>query len=238
MPVPTFTVRCTRVLKIARDIYEFALTKPPGFTFKAGQFVLLEIPLVENAEDFQPRALSIASAPSESELLFVVKLLNGGRLSRFVAEVMNPETELTMKGAFGAFVLRPENPKDYLFVGTSTGIAPFRSQIIDAREKGEVRRMDVVFGVRSEEDLFWKEHFEGLAQKHPNVFVHFALSGASAEWKGHRGRVQTLVPLIAKDLSAKSLYICGSPPMTKEMKELALQHWGMGKEDVHGEAYI
>lgn len=238
MPVPTFTVTCTRNDRIAKDIYEFVCTKPEGFTFKAGQFVLFDVPLVENQADIQPRALSIASAPSESELLFILKLLPTGRISRFTAELLKPGMELTMKGPFGAFILNPEPSKEYVMVATSTGVAPFRSQLIEILKAGDKRRMDLVFGVRSEEDLFWKDELEALTKSYENAFIHFALSQPTAEWKGHKGRVQTLVPLITKDFSNKRLYVCGSPVMTKELKTLALEQWGMQKTDVHGEAYI
>ena len=125
-----------------------------------------------------------------------------------------------------------------VFIATSTGIAPFRAQIIDACESGFHQRIDVIFGVRSEEDLFWEKEMELMTQKYENVFVHFALSAPSESWTGHRGRVQTLVPLIIKDFSRKTVYVCGSPDMTKDVKQLCLEEWKIEKKDLHVEGYI
>lgn len=238
MPVPSFHVRCLRNDVIANGTYEFTLEKPEGFTFRAGQFVLFDVALIDDPTNIQTRAFSIASTPSEKELLFVAKMKAGGRASRWIEEKLVAGMEVRFQGPFGNFKLDMETDKDYLFIATSTGVAPFHSQMIDALERGETRRMDLIFGVRTQADVFWKEEFEKLTQKYPNVFVHFILSGADETWKGHRGRVQTLVPQIVQDFSRKSVYVCGNPDMTKDLKKICLEQWGMEKKDLHVEGYI
>jgi ferredoxin-NADP reductase len=238
MPTPTYTVECTSIRVIARDVYEIRFTKPDAFTFKGGQFILFDVPHPDNAEDIQARAYSIASAPHEPELMFVIKLTPGGRASRWIEKKLHPGSKTVMKGPFGMFTLKEGMTHDLLFIGTSTGIAPFRSQILEQLQRGDHRRMDLVYGVRAEEDLFWKQELTELTQQHGNVSVHFALSQPSDAWTGHKGRVQTLVPLIEKDLAARGIYVCGSPVMTKELKQLCLEHWGVQKSNLHVEGYI
>lgn len=238
MALPVYTLACTKKEKIARDVYDLRLTKPEGFTFKPGQFVLFDVPLVEDRENIQTRAFSVASNPTESEFIIVAKMKEGGRASRWIEEILEVGSTVTMKGPFGNFLLDPTSDKELLFVATSTGVAPFRSQILHALESGDKRRMDLVFGVRHEEDMFWKEEFERIAQRFDNFYVHPALSGPSPEWTGHVGRVQTLVPLIAKEFFRKNVYVCGSPDMTKELKRLCLEEWGVQKQDLHVEGYI
>lgn len=238
MTTPTYQTTCTRNLPIARDVYECAFTKPEPFSFQPGQFVLFQVPLVENPADIQPRAFSIASSPDESELLFVAKMKEGGRASRWILELLKPETPVTMQGPMGLFLLEREILKDYLFICTSTGVAPFRSMIRDVLLAGDKRRIDLVFGARTETDLFWMEEFEELTKRYENLFLHLALSNPSEKWKGHRGRVQTLVPQIVHDFSQKCVYVCGSPDMTKEVKGLCLEQWGVKKDDLHVEGYI
>lgn len=238
MPIPIHVITCKSKKLIANEVYDITFTKPAGFTFKPGQFALIHVPLVDKRDDVQTRALSIASAPFEEDLLFNIKLVKGGRISRWIEEVLNVGDDMNMQGPFGNFILDRETEKDYLFIATSTGCAPFRSQILTALEQGDTRRIDLVFGVRAEEDMFWKEAFEDLAKRYENLFVHFALSQPTEEWKGHRGRVQTLVPQIVKDFSMKNVYVCGSPDMTKEVKQLCLEEWGVEKKDLHVEGYI
>lgn len=238
MPTPTLQTTCLRNSRIARDIYEFVLEKPADFTFQPGQFFLFSVPLVENLADIQPRAFSIASSPDESELLFVAKMKEGGRASRWILELLKPETTVSIQGPMGFFLLDRETSKDYLFICTSTGVAPFRSMIRDVLLAGDKRRIDLVFGARAEDDLFWMEELTTLTKQYENFFLHLALSNPSEQWKGHRGRVQTLVPQIVRDFSEKCVYVCGSPDMTKEVKGLCIEQWGVLKEDLHVEGYI
>lgn len=249
MPVPNYIVECVSNERIARDVYEFRFQKPAGMNFKSGQFILFDVPLIEKTDDIQTRALSIASAPSENDLLFVAKMKEGGRVSRWIEEVLTPGTRARMQGPFGNFTIKEEDAtRDLLMIATSTGVAPFRSHIMELAEKCDVilrssaerheGRIDLVFGVRSEEDLFWKVELEQLAQKTENFFLHFALSNPTDGWSGHRGRVQTLVPLIAQDISTRTVFVCGSPDMTKEVKSLALTEWNVPKERLHVEGYI
>lgn len=238
MPVPSYHLRCIRNNKIASGIYEFAFEIPANLSFKSGQFVLFDVPHIDDPANIQTRALSIASAPDESTLIFVNKQKEGGRASTWIEKQLRPDMTVRIQGPFGNFLLDQETDKEYLFIATSTGVAPFRSQILDTVGRKDMRRMDLIFGVRAEDDLFWKEEFEMIAQQHENVFVHTALSQPSGEWTGHKGRVQTLVPLIVKDFSKKSVYVCGSPDMTKELKQTCLEQWGMEKKDLHVEGYI
>ena len=238
MPVPSYILTCTDNTRIARDVYEFRFTRPGEWTFRAGQFVLFDVALPENPVDIQTRAFSIASAPLENDLLFVAKLKEGGRASRWIAESLKFGSQVRTQGPFGNFLVQKEHPKDLLFIATSTGVAPFRSQIIDILESDPSKKIDLIFGVRAEEDMFWKEEFEKLAQKHENFFVHVPLSKPSDTWAGHRGRVQAVIELIVKDFSNKNVYVCGSPEMTKELKQLCLENWGIEKKDLHVEGYI
>lgn len=237
MPIPRFTVACTSLREIARNIYEVRFTKPLDFDFRPGQFLLFDVPTLEDENDLQPRAYSIASTPDEPELLFVLKYIDGGRTSEWVKHRLKRDTLVSMQGPLGMFGLKPDD-RELLFVCTSTGIAPFRSMIRRALAEGDSRRMDLVFGVFSEEDLFWSEEWEELARTHENFFLHLALSNPSDSWTGHRGWVQSLVPLIARDMSRKHVYVCGNPNMTLDLKKLCVEEWGLTKKDVHIEGYV
>lgn len=238
MPVPSYQLTCIKNELIARDVYEFWLERPKELTFKPGQFVLFDVALREDEKNIQTRAFSIGSTPTELELKFVAKLTPGGRASRWIAESLKAGDTVRTQGPFGLFLVKEDPTRELLFICTSTGNAPFRSQIKHMLENGDTRKIDLVYGVRTEEDLFWENEFQELSTKYPNFNLHLALSNPSPEWKGHRGRVQTLVPLIIQDFTMKDIYICGSPDMTKELKELCLNTWMIEKKNLHVEGYI
>jgi ferredoxin-NADP reductase len=238
MPNPSSLITCLRNQRIASDIWECAFAKPEGFAFVAGQFILFDVPLVEHPTDIQPRAFSIASAPQEAELVFVFKYKEGGRASRWVDETLRPGMSVRIQGPFGRFFLDPAATKDVLMIATSTGVAPFRSQMVDAMQRKDPRRFDLLFGCRSEAELFWAEDLQRLSQEHPNVFVHIALTQPTAAWIGHKGRVQHIALQVAPDIERRAVYICGSPAMVSDVKQACLEQWNVPKEAVHAEGYI
>lgn len=238
MPTPAYTITCTKKLLIAPGVYELRFNKPEGMTFKAGQFVLFDVPLAEDPADIQTRAYSIASAPSENDLLFGVKLKAGGRASTWIEIILQEGSSVRMQGPFGLFLLKEPDPA-HVFVATGAGIAPFRSQLKwMLEEKKDTRPMHLLFGVRHPEDFFWLEDFELLANTFKNFTFHPVLSGDDESWTGLRGRVQTHLPRILAAHPEAGIYICGAPEMVKDVKETCLTDYEIPKVRLHAEGYI
>ncbi len=235
--IRSFQSACLQKHLIAPGIYELRLSKPEGFTFLPGQFVLFDVPLIENLENIQTRAYSIASAPQEPDLLFVIKLMRGGRASRWIEDKVTTGTVFTLKGPFGKFTLDEGTTKPYLFVATSTGVAPFRSQILPVLQKGVTCRIDLVAGVVRKEDFFWEEQWRALEEYYPNFRAHASFLSGEPDWHGETGSVQERISRLITDPSNVSIYICGATEMVQETKRLCVT-LGVRKEDVHTEAYI
>jgi ferredoxin-NADP reductase len=239
MPVVSYTTICTRKTLIAPSVYEFTLKKPEGFFFKAGQFVLFDVPLLTSAADIQPRAYSIGSSPQEEELLFCIKLKPGGRASEWIEKRVEAGTEVTFKGPFGAFVIDPAGKSPHLFVGTGAGVVPFRSHLkwlLD--EQKDTRPLQLLFGVRNAEDLFWTTEFERLAGEYKNFQFLPSLTAPKSDWQGKSGRVQMTIPSLIADPSHAHVFVCGAPEMVTDVKKLCVETLKMEKKQVHGEGYV
>lgn len=237
-PNRSFTTTCLRKQCIAPSVYELRFGKPDTFAFTAGQFVLFDVPLLDNAADIQPRAYSIASAPSEQDLLFVIKLVPNGRASRWIQQTLDADTSVRMQGSFGNFKLNPAPGKPYLFIATGTGIAPIRSQILSAlKEQRDTRQMHLLFGVLKAEDLFWIEEWRGLEEEYLNFHAHVSCLSGEADWHGEIGSLQDRLTRILQTIPAPSVYICGAPVTVKALKEQCLV-LGIPKADVHFESYV
>lgn len=238
MPTPSFTFECIRSDLIAEGIYEIEFTKPEGLTFTEGQFLLLDAPLIDDTEDVQPRAYSIASSPNDDTLLLVIKLVAEGRCSRWVKEKLQPGVQTRVQCPFGKFILNDQNAKEYVMMCTSTGIAPFRSQLRTILPKGETRKIDLFFGLLNEEEIFWEEELKKIAEEYPNFSYHISIGDQSSTFDGFKGYVQQHASEVISDFSNKQIYICGAPIMTKAVKQEAIDTWGVPQEDVHMEGFI
>ncbi len=238
MPIPRHDIVCTEKKLIAKDTYQLRFSRPENWHFKSGQFVLLDVPLLENPADIQTRAYSIGSDPTEDDILLAVKLKPGGRSSAWVEKTLAVGMHTTMQGPFGNFTLPTVSHKPYLFLATGAGVAPFRAQIRELLRRDENHAIDLVFGVRTEDELFWIDEFEALSKQHKRFSLHVSLTRAPDSWTGHRGRVQAVGPLVAPNIAERIVYACGNPDMTKEVKPLALEQWGVPKQDLHVEGFI
>ena len=241
MPTPSYRTTCTQNRKLCHDVFEIKLRMPEGqrFTFKAGQFVLFDVPLVSKPDDIQPRAYSIASPPSEAhEFTFILRYKPGGRASCWVDQTLREGATVRIQGPLGAFMLDLNTAKEYVLVGTGAGVAPFRSHLKWAlEEKGDKRPMYLFFGVRHEEDLFWVEELRNLEASFPNLKVMVSVSQPQGSWTGLTGRVTDVMPNVLRDFSRISAYVCGNTDMVKSVKEWFLGK-GAPKADVHQEGYV
>jgi ferredoxin-NADP reductase len=192
MPTPSYITTCTKNEKLCHDVWEIKLKMPQGqkFVFKAGQFVLFDVPLVGKPEDIQPRAYSIASPPNEEdELTFILRYKEHGRASRWMDEMLKVGDPVRIQGPLGRFTLKEGTTKEYVFIGTGSGVAPFRSHLKWALESAkDTRPMHLFFGVRHEKDLFWVEEFRALEKAFPNFKAYISLSQPEATWTGLKGR--------------------------------------------------
>lgn len=234
----SFVITCLHKELIAPSVYEIRFEKPAGFLFKAGQFALFDVPLVENINDIQPRAYSIASTPSEQDLLFIIKLVVNGRASRWIEKTLVVGMTIRMQGPFGAFTLDTASDKPYLLTAAGTGIAPLRSQILWAlKEQKDTRPMHLLFGTLKHEDLFWTDEWQKLEKDYPNFHAHISCLSGEADWHGESGSLQERLPRILQSVASPHIYICGAPITVKELKEQCLT-LGIPKLDIHFESYM
>jgi ferredoxin-NADP reductase len=238
MPTPAYTIICKQKKLIAPGIFELVFSKPENFVYKAGQFVMFEVPLIENPDDIQKRAYSIASTPGEPDLLFVIKLLKGGRASRWVEQALAEGMEVKMQGPLGVCTLEPDAARQYLFVATGSGIAPFRSHITRIlKDLHPAPKMTLVFGVLHPADLFWTGYFGELAVKHPEFQFVPAPLFPEPDWKGQSGKVQDIIPSLISDPEKTDVFICGAPDLIPEIQKLCIEKIGIPKKNVHAEGF-
>jgi CDP-4-dehydro-6-deoxyglucose reductase len=130
---------------------------------------------------------------------------------------MRPGDTVDMKGPLGHFVLkRPVS--DSIFVATGTGIAPFRAMLLDCLDREPNTQFTLVFGVRYEHGLLYREEFEQLEREHPNFRFLPTLSRPEPSWTGLTGHVQSHVLEVLGDRRDMDVYICGMKAMVDEMR--------------------
>lgn len=215
---------------------EFEVNGFPRFGFVSGQWLSLRASAPDGEEI--TRAYSIASPPSDNgRFAFCLNRVQDGFMSNYLCD-LNEGAEITFQGPFGNFILRPPL-RDTVFIAAGTGVAPFRSMLHwlladGSRHSG--RQFWLLFGVRYEQDIYYREEFERLASEHSNFHFLPTLSRGGPEWKGLRGYVQEHLPGIVGDRTDVHAYICGLDKMVSANREL-LKSLGWDRKAILHEKY-
>ncbi len=231
MEVIKFTAQLREKQQLTSDIYEFRFEKPAILDFLAGQFLQFCIP---QGDKIILRSYSISSTPADDYLEFCVKFLEGGVASNHLKN-MNIGDRLEFQGPRGLFVHK-DNTDALSFIATGTGFAPImgiiRDELENKKNTGEVR---LLFGVRTEDDMFWADRLKNLKIQYPNFVYDITLSQPKADggWGGLRGRV---TEHILHHLVNHKFYLCGNAAMVKDVREMLIKN-GIDMKAIHFEIF-
>jgi len=213
--------------------YSFTLVQPHTMEFDPGQYVSLVVD-----EHGDRRSYSIASKPENKDAFeLLVDHTPQGAGTKFLQNLEYGK-EVDVMGPLGRFVYLPEeNVEELVMVATGSGIAPFRSMILDLlQEKGETRKITLYWGMRHVEELFWENDFQDLSESFDNFNFHPVISRAVDEWPLCRGRVTDC--LNVHDVPVKAgYYLCGNAHMIEDVTKL-LDEKGVPKDQVHHEKFF
>ena len=214
---------------------EFDVEGAGHFGFVPGQWLSLTHTKPDGEE--LTRAYSIASPPDGNRFAFCLNRVQDGFMSNYLCD-LEPGAIISGQGPFGNFILRPPL-RDTLFIATGTGIAPFRSMLhwlLADESRHQRKHFRLLFGSRTEKDIYYHEEFLRLAAEHRNFDYLPTLSRAADDWKGLRGYVQEHVLGIVAARTDMHAYICGLDKMVSANREL-LKQMGWDRKSILYEKY-
>jgi ferredoxin-NADP reductase len=211
--------------------FEFDLPEIERFGFVPGQFMSMTAEI--NGDEIT-RAYSIASPPSGNRFALCLNEVEGGRFSPHLFSLV-PEDDVPCQGPYGAFIFR--RPLcDSILVATGTGIAPFRSMLLDRLPREPERRFTLIFGVRYEQGLLYREEWEAMAREYPNFQFLPTITRPDPGWNGATGRVQAHILQALGDRRDMDIYICGLKEMVNDVRGL-LKEKGVDRKRIIYERY-
>lgn len=233
----TFDARLEKAVELAPRTrgLRFRVLGGKTLDFKAGQHLKLFASAGAN-----PMYFSIASPPRLNDAfeLCVTRVAGGAKASEFM-HLLPEGGELKAEGPLGKFTLPDgEPPRDAVFVAAGSGIAPLRSMILDLVDRGTLRELRLLFGVRTENDILYREEWKTLEEACPNFKARFILSRPEGVWTGNKGYVQDQLKsgdFVAQPREA-DYYICGLAKMIEGVKA-GLMALGVDEARVHYERY-
>lgn len=226
--------------EIAKGTMAFYFERPAGFTFKAGQFIDLSLPNL-SASDPQghTRALTLASAPSEQQLMVATRLRDTA-FKRMLAE-MPLETTIDLEGPFGQFTLPADDSRTIVFLAGGIGITPFRSMLVEAAHNTFPHRLILMYSNRRPEDAAFLGELQALQKDNAHftcIGTMTSPNGDTETWEGETGRIdQGMLRKYVKETESAMYYVVGPPAMVDGLRKM-LESAGIHKTNIRAEEFV
>lgn len=208
--------------KLTDETYELRYEVPQDFSFVPGQFVGLQVP------PYPLKSYSIVDAKN-GEVTLLIDIFTK---SNYFVNTQVGDT-LTLSGAYGVFKVKDTDlPK--VFICTGTGVAPFIPMVKKLLAEKPDQKVKFFFGCRYLKDDYTSKYF-GETLYNPNLeFTRCVTRPEDPTQKFEQGRVTEIVPKHNIDWKNSEFYICGSPQMVTDMKQILLN---LGADKIYVEKF-
>ena len=218
---------------LTHDIQRLRLQLDAPLHYKPGQFAQISLASLPNVT----RSYSFATAPDASgRVEFFVRRVPGGLFTEHVHGQNLRGTKAHVQGPLGQFWLRTSDAP-LLFIAGGSGLAPVMAMLKAAHQQRLARSVTLLFGARTQDDLYRMEELRYLAEHSAGKFtLRPVLSEAQddATWRGARGLVtEHLSQVVEPGMHA---YLCGPPGMV-DAASAALQKAGLPKKHTHADRF-
>jgi ferredoxin--NADP+ reductase len=214
-------------------LFSFKITRPRGFRFRTGEFVMIGLHSTELSRPIM-RAYSIASPSWDEELEFFSIKVENGPLTSLLQKIQPGDKILLGKKPTGTLILDALIPGKRLYLlSTGTGFAPFAGVIRDLETYEKFDEVIVTHTCRQVAELGYSQKIVDKTINHEYLgdIVREKLSfydSTTREDYPRKGRITHLIEdgTFFKELNVEPfnpetdrIMICGSNAMNIELSE-------------------
>ena len=235
--------RIAALLPLTHDILHVHVELEQALSFQPGQYA--EVASRAGSAAGVTRRYSFANVPeasgTTSRLEFFVRRVPGGRYTEWLFEEARIGDALDVSAPHGDFVLR-ESATPMLCIAGGSGLAPLLSMLRGAlATQRRPREVTLVFGARTQADLYMLDAIEALRSEWPVRFEFVpVLSGepAGSDWAGKRGFIADhLADVLGGAIATQQAYLCGPPAMV-DTCAAALVAAGVPAGEIHADRFL
>ena len=215
----------TLLEKIPRssDTTSYRFSRPPAYTFKAGQWYTITVPSPEGPLDHH---FSHADSPTESQIELTTRLT--GSTFKNSLDSLPVGAVVQIQGPYGLFLFGYDKPRIAFLTG-GIGVTPVRSMLrylADTKGAGRQPGQELVvfYGSMTEDGIVYKDEFDEFERVIPGLRVVHVITNPTENWKGYGGFITAgIVRAELADPTTWTYYIVGPPPMITAMDKVMQQ---------------
>jgi ferredoxin-NADP reductase len=242
-----FPLKLVERRMLAPSVGHYVFVRDDGLPleFIPGQFIQVHFNYADGAPAKRSYSLATlhdhAMAPGDAVEIAVSYVAGGSATSLF--EGLEIGGHIDASGPYGRFCLMPGDAnRRYLFIGTGTGVTPYRAMLPQLQKLFVDRGIEVVllFGARTPEELLYGDEFRAFADAHPQFRFIPCFSRelpADPHPDVRQGYVQQFLAEFAPNPGTDIAYLCGNPNMVDACFE-ALKEAGLPIPQIRREKYV
>ncbi len=214
-PVATYQGRIVANDPLTHDIVRIGIELDRPLQFVAGQYANLKTADIERARNY-----SFADAPAAEGLKtvnFFIRKVPGGAFTEALFAGKLAQAAIEVEAPHGNFHLH-ESRGPMVCIAGGSGLAPLLSLLEDASRRRVERPCAMLFGARTQADLYCVDQINAIAKNWAGKFVFLPVlshEAADSSWTGARGLVTQFITdaMPGIDWASAEGYMCGPPGM-------------------------
>lgn len=191
------------------QVISLIFAKPIGFTFYAGQYLDIKLPVSD--PNGSTRAFTISSSLTEDFLMITTKI--GITPFKKYLESLEKGQIIESSHPAGTFILDETEPA--IFLAGGIGITPFRSMIKYAVDQNLKTHITLIYS-NSDDNFLFKEELEKWQKKLSNLEIIYHHSSQNS----HLNRTE--LATIVEEYGNAIFYLAGSHEFVNAMEKILL----------------
>lgn len=220
-----FQVKIKSIEKITHDVLQLVTEKPPNYLYNPGQAT--DVSINKSGWQGEKRSFTFTSVPNNEHLEFTIKTYPAHKSVTYQLLQLKKDDELLLHEVFGAIEYKGEG----VFIAGGAGVTPFISILRSLHAINSLGGSKLIFANKTAADIILEDELRGILGAN---FINI-LSGEKR--MGYASGMITEDFVQANRVGANEFfYVCGPPPMMKEM-ESQLKHLGVREKNIVKEEF-
>lgn len=223
--------------EVAEGTMALQFEKPNNFTFRAGQYIELSLSASQPGPPGLTHAFSIASSPSDEELLVTTRTRNTTFKQAISALPIGSSARI--EGPMGSFSLHNNTARPAVFLAGGIGIAPFLSMLAYVTKEELKHHIVLFYANRYLKHAAFIEALWKLERSNPRFCFVPTLTRAtnSNGWSGKTGRISPEMLLAHVGMLHGPIYYIAGPPIMVAATRRVLGEVGIDEDDIRTEEF-
>lgn len=238
LPAQTYAFPLIEKQQVSRDAYAFYFKKDPQFTFLAGQYIRITLPIENPDERGNTRLFSLITSPQNKERIGITTRIIQSSFKHALLALL-PGTAVQIFGPMGKFILEESQQQPQVFLAGGIGITPFFSMLQFAADKKLTIPITFFVSFSTVADMIFYKELKTIANENLLIKVIYTITQPEdSSWNGETGRIsKELITKYVSDVSLPMYSVAGPQVMVDSMVSL-VKDMGVLPEKIRRENFV